>query len=292
VRIISRLRHRNLVQLLGWCDSPKKGLLLVYELVPQGSLDKHIHDNPRLLTWSERYKIILGLGSALRYLHLDWEQCVVHGDIKPNNIMLDSSYNTKLGDFGLARLVDHGSDPKTTALLQGTMGYVDPDFLNTSRRSTQSDVYSFGEPAGPVVLRAAQVGVEPLQPGRHGRRRRPTVEAVRRRRGAADGARPGRGALVRASRPGGAPLRRAGHARAAVGGREPARAPGGHVQRRGGTTGLRRGRERRLRQLLIQRRRLLSGDRHKDIFVGIALANYSFDVSFRHLLVTTIRRVD
>jgi serine/threonine protein kinase len=130
--------------------------LLVYELVPQGSLDKHIHDNPRLLTWSERYKIILGLGSALRYLHLDWEQCVVHGDIKPNNIMLDS-YNTKLGDFGLARLVDHGSDPKTTALLQGTMGYVDPDFLNTSRRSTQSDVYSFG-----IVLLEIVSGRKPV----------------------------------------------------------------------------------------------------------------------------------
>ena len=131
--------------------------MLVYELVPQGSLDKHIHDNPRMLTWSERYKIILGLGSALRYLHLDWEQCVVLGDIKPNNIMLDSSYNTKLGDFGLARLVDHGSDPKTTALLQGTMGYVDPDFLNTSRRSTQSDVYSFG-----IVLLEIVSGRKPV----------------------------------------------------------------------------------------------------------------------------------
>ncbi|GJM99032.1 hypothetical protein PR202_ga16092 [Eleusine coracana subsp. coracana] len=143
VKIISRLRHRNLVQLLGWCDSTK-GLLLVYELVPEGSLDKHIHNNSTLLSWSERYKIILGLGSALSYLHRDWDQCVVHGDIKPSNIMLDSSYNTKLGDFGLARLADHGTGPQTTATVLGTAGYIDPDFVNTRRRRTESDVYSFG----------------------------------------------------------------------------------------------------------------------------------------------------
>ncbi|CAL4980057.1 unnamed protein product [Urochloa decumbens] len=143
VRIIGRLRHRNLVQLLGWCDS-RKALLLVYELVPEGSLDKHIYSDTRVLTWPERYNIILGLGSALHYLHRDWEQRVVHGDIKPSNIMLDSSYNAKLGDFGLARLGDHGAGPQTTDLVKGTMGYIDPEFVNTHRRSTESDVYSFG----------------------------------------------------------------------------------------------------------------------------------------------------
>jgi serine/threonine protein kinase len=91
-----------------------------------------------------RYKIILGLGSALHYLHRDWDQRVVHGDIKPSNIMLDSSYNAKLGDFGLARLGDHGAGPQTTDLVKGTMGYIDPEFVNTHRRSTESDIYSFG----------------------------------------------------------------------------------------------------------------------------------------------------
>ncbi|WVZ61742.1 hypothetical protein U9M48_011566 [Paspalum notatum var. saurae] len=143
VRIISRLRHRNLVQLLGWCDS-RRGLLLVYELVREGSLDKHIHSTERILTWPERYKIIQGLGSALHYLHRDWDQRVVHGDVKPSNIMLDSSYNTKLGDFGLARIGDHGAGPQTTDLVKGTMGYIDPEFVNTHRRSTESDIYSFG----------------------------------------------------------------------------------------------------------------------------------------------------
>ncbi|BAF24836.2 Os09g0341100 [Oryza sativa Japonica Group] len=143
VKIISSLRHRNLVRLLGWCDS-SMGLLLVYELVQHGSLDKHIYNADKPLTWSERYKIILGLGSALRYLHEEWEQCVVHGDIKPSNIMLDSSYNTKLGDFGLARLVDHDKGWQTTKAVLGTAGYIDPEFITTRRPSVQSDIYSFG----------------------------------------------------------------------------------------------------------------------------------------------------
>ncbi|CAL4905984.1 unnamed protein product [Urochloa decumbens] len=142
VKIISRLRHRNLVQLLGWCDS-RRGLLLVYELVPEGSLDKHLYSS--LLTWSERYAIILGLGSALRYLHTEWDQCVLHGDIKPSNILLGSSRSTtKLGDFGLARLVDHGAGPRTTQVVMGTAGYIDPEFIRSRQPSTESDVYSFG----------------------------------------------------------------------------------------------------------------------------------------------------
>lgn len=143
VKIISRLRHRNLVHLLGWSDS-RKGLLLVYELVPEGSLDRYIYNTDRLLTWSERYRIILGLGSALHYLHTEWDQCVLHGDIKPSNILLDSSRSAKLADFGLARLVEHGAGPRTTHVVMGTAGYIDPEFVRTRRPTTESDVYSFG----------------------------------------------------------------------------------------------------------------------------------------------------
>jgi serine/threonine protein kinase len=157
VRIISRLKHRNLVQLLGWCDS-RKGLLLVYELVAKSSLDKHLYSSDRFLAWPERYNIILGLGSALRYLHGEWEQRVVHGDIKPSNIMLDSLLGTKLGDFGLARLVDHGAGLlQTTKVVLGTTGYIDPEFVNTRRPSTESDVYSFG-----VVLLEIVSGLRPV----------------------------------------------------------------------------------------------------------------------------------
>ncbi|CAL4898846.1 unnamed protein product [Urochloa decumbens] len=141
VTIISRLRHRNLVQLIGWCHD-SGDLLLVYELMPNGSLDTHLYGN-MALPWPLRHKIVLGIGSALLYLHQDWEQCVLHRDIKPSNVMLDASFNAKLGDFGLARLVDHGSRLHTT-VLAGTMGYMDPECMITGRADIKSDVYSFG----------------------------------------------------------------------------------------------------------------------------------------------------
>ncbi|CAN6204222.1 unnamed protein product [Urochloa humidicola] len=157
VRIIGRLRHRNLVQLLGWCDC-WRGLFLVYELIQEGSLDSHLHSPDRLLSWSERYTIALDLGSAILYLHTEWEQCVVHGDIKPSNVMLDSSRRAKLGDFGMARLVDHGEEPQTTQVVAGTVGYIDPEFVNNRRPCTESDVYSFG-----VVLLEIASGRRPTE---------------------------------------------------------------------------------------------------------------------------------
>ncbi|XBI23320.1 hypothetical protein VPH35_051898 [Triticum aestivum] len=155
VKIISRLRHRNLVHLLGWSDSAK-GLLLVYEFMPKGSLDQHIYSENCLLTWSERYKIILGLGSALRYLHTECDQCVLHGDIKPENILLDSSWSTKLADFGLARLVDHGAGPQTTENIKGTLWYMDLEFILSHHPTPEADIYSFG-----VVLLEVVSGQHP-----------------------------------------------------------------------------------------------------------------------------------
>ncbi|KAK2983195.1 hypothetical protein RJ640_018540 [Escallonia rubra] len=118
VKIISRLRNRNLVQLIGWCHE-KKELLLVYELMENG------------------------VASALLYLHEEWEQCVVHRDIKSSNIMLDSNFNPKLGDFGLARLVDHDKGSQTT-ILAGTLGYMAPECVVTGKATKESDVFSFG----------------------------------------------------------------------------------------------------------------------------------------------------
>ncbi|WVZ91183.1 hypothetical protein U9M48_037387 [Paspalum notatum var. saurae] len=157
VSIISRLRHRNLVQLIGWCHGGSE-LLLVYELMPNGSLDKHLYSDrdDSLLPWPARHEIVLGLGSALLYLHEEWEQCVVHRDIKPSNVMLDASFHAKLGDFGLARLVDHGQGEHTT-VLAGTMGYMDPECMITGRASAESDVYSFG-----VVLLEIACGRRPM----------------------------------------------------------------------------------------------------------------------------------
>jgi serine/threonine protein kinase len=105
--------------------------------------------------FSCRYEIMLGLGSALLYLHQEWEQCVLHRDIKPSNIMLDMSFSAKLGDFGLARLVNHGQGPYTTGFA-GTMGYLDPECVVTGRTCAESDVYSFG-----VVLLEMACGRRP-----------------------------------------------------------------------------------------------------------------------------------
>ncbi|XP_024024085.1 L-type lectin-domain containing receptor kinase IX.1-like [Morus notabilis] len=144
VKIISRLRHRNLVQLIGWCHEISKEFLLVYELLPNGSLDSHLFGRNRsILSWEVRQKIVLGLASALLYLHEESEQCVLHRDIKSSNIMLDSNFNAKLGDFGLARLVDEATGPRTTGLA-GTWGYMAPEYINTSKASKASDVYSCG----------------------------------------------------------------------------------------------------------------------------------------------------
>ncbi|XP_042496644.1 L-type lectin-domain containing receptor kinase IX.1-like [Macadamia integrifolia] len=142
VRIISRLRHRNLVQLVGWCQQ-KEELLLVYEFMPNGSLDSHLFKAKTMLTWEVRNRIVLGLASALLYLHEEWDQCVIHRDIKSSNIMLDSNFNAKLGDFGLARLIDHEKTSRTT-VWAGTLGYMAPETALTWKASKESDVYSFG----------------------------------------------------------------------------------------------------------------------------------------------------
>ncbi|KAH0722847.1 hypothetical protein KY290_005505 [Solanum tuberosum] len=157
VRIISRLRHKHLVQLIGWCHQ-KRELLLVYEFMPNGSLDHHLFKGKSHLTWPIRFKIAQGLASALFYLHEEWEQCVVHRDIKSSNIMLDSNFNAKLGDFGLARLVDHDKGSQTT-VLAGTMGYMAPECLTTGKASKETDVYSFGVVALEIVC-----GRKPIDP--------------------------------------------------------------------------------------------------------------------------------
>ncbi|GLT56245.1 hypothetical protein SLA2020_293040 [Shorea laevis] len=140
---MGRLRHRNLVQLLGYCR--RKGeLLLVYDYMPNGSLDTFLFSNGRpLLTWSQRYRILRDVASALLYLHEEWEQVVLHRDVKASNVLLDSNLNGRLGDFGLARLHDHGAKPETTKLV-GTIGYLAPELTRTRTASTSTDVFAFG----------------------------------------------------------------------------------------------------------------------------------------------------
>ncbi|XP_058109530.1 L-type lectin-domain containing receptor kinase SIT2-like [Magnolia sinica] len=140
---IGRIRHKNLVRLLGYCR--RKGeLLLVYDFMPNGSLDKMIFDHSEsVLQWKNRFQIIKGVASGLLYLHEDWVQVVLHRDIKASNVLLDHDLNGMLGDFGLARLYDHGTDPQTTHMV-GTFGYIAPELARTGKATTSTDVFAFG----------------------------------------------------------------------------------------------------------------------------------------------------
>ncbi|XP_062154193.1 L-type lectin-domain containing receptor kinase S.4-like [Alnus glutinosa] len=159
VASIGRLRHRNLVQLLGWCRR-QGDLLLVYDFMPNGSLDKYLfNDQPKtILSWEQRFRIIKGVASGLLYLHEEWEQTVVHRDIKAANVLLDSEFNGRLSDFGLAKLYEHGSNANTTRVV-GTLGYLAPELCRTGKPTTSSDVYAFG-----ALLLEVVCGRRPVDP--------------------------------------------------------------------------------------------------------------------------------
>ncbi|XP_011032250.1 PREDICTED: L-type lectin-domain containing receptor kinase I.8 [Populus euphratica] len=155
---MGRLRHRNLVQLLGYCR--RKGeLLLVYDYMPNGSLDKLLfHNDTPSLNWVQRYKVLRGVASALLYLHEEWEQVVLHRDVKASNILLDDDFNGRLGDFGLAKFYDRGANPQTTCVV-GTVGYIAPEVTRTGRATTSSDVFAFG-----TFMLEMACGRKPLEP--------------------------------------------------------------------------------------------------------------------------------
>jgi hypothetical protein len=142
--ILGRLRHRNLVRLIGYCRH-KDELLLVYEQMPNGSLDTYLHGvkTKSSLIWSQRFRIIKGVASGLLYLHEDWEQVIIHRDVKASNVLLDGEMNGRLGDFGLARLHDHGADAHTTHVA-GTRGYLAPELLKFGKATKATDVFAFG----------------------------------------------------------------------------------------------------------------------------------------------------
>ncbi|XP_044492168.1 L-type lectin-domain containing receptor kinase IV.1-like [Mangifera indica] len=155
---IGHLRHRNLVQLLGYCR--RKGeLLLVYDYMCNGSLDKYLYDQPKItLDWRQRFQVIKGVALGLFYLHEGWEKVVIHRDVKASNVLLDAELNARLGDFGLARLYDHGTDPQTTHVV-GTIGYLAPEHTRTGKATRSTDVFSFG-----TFLLEVVCGRRPIEP--------------------------------------------------------------------------------------------------------------------------------
>lgn len=145
VEAIGRVRHKSLVRLIGYCAEGAQRML-VYEYVNNGNLEQWIHGevgSSSPLTWDIRMNIVLGAAKGLAYLHEGLEPKVVHRDIKSSNILLDKQWNSKVSDFGLAKLL--GSDDSYIATrVMGTFGYVAPEYASTGMLTERSDVYSFG----------------------------------------------------------------------------------------------------------------------------------------------------
>ncbi|KAL4281501.1 hypothetical protein GQ457_03G039550 [Hibiscus cannabinus] len=145
VEAIGRVRHKNLVRLLGYCAEGAHRML-VYEYVDNGNLEQWLHGDVgpcSPLTWDIRMNIVLGTAKGLTYLHEGLEPKVVHRDIKSSNILLDKQWNPKVSDFGLAKLLGSERSYVTTRVM-GTFGYVAPEYASTGMLNERSDVYSFG----------------------------------------------------------------------------------------------------------------------------------------------------
>ncbi|PIA62597.1 hypothetical protein AQUCO_00200540v1 [Aquilegia coerulea] len=141
VNYLGQLHHPNLVKLVGYC-SEGENRLLVYEFMPKGSLENHLfRRGPQPLSWEIRIKVAVGAARGLFFLH---ESEVIYRDFKASNILLDSEFNAKLSDFGLAKAGPTGDRTHVSTQVMGTHGYAAPEYVATGRLSAKSDVYSFG----------------------------------------------------------------------------------------------------------------------------------------------------
>ncbi|KAM0888085.1 hypothetical protein ACQ4PT_028580 [Festuca glaucescens] len=163
VEMLSRLHHRNLVKLIGICTEEHMRCL-VYELVPNGSLESHLHGSDRhtaVLDWDARLQIALGAARGLAYLHEDSSPRVIHRDFKSSNILLEHDFTPKVSDFGLARIALGEGNEHISTRVMGTFGYLAPEYAMTGHLLVKSDVYSYG-----VVLLELLTGRKPVDMSR------------------------------------------------------------------------------------------------------------------------------
>ncbi|PKA51982.1 Putative receptor protein kinase ZmPK1 [Apostasia shenzhenica] len=161
VSVIGRINHMNLVRTWGIC-SEASHRLLVCEFVENGSLDKALFHGESVLKWEERYRIAVGVAKGLAYLHHECLEWVVHCDVKPENILLDLNFEPKIADFGLAKLLQRGSNGSRLSRIRGTRGYIAPEWASNLPITGKIDVYSYGVVALELVtgVRVSDWGME------------------------------------------------------------------------------------------------------------------------------------
>ncbi|KAK8619145.1 hypothetical protein V6N13_133112 [Hibiscus sabdariffa] len=156
VEIISRVHHRYLVSLVGYCIA-RQQRMLVYEFLPNNTLEYHLHGKDRpVMDFSTRIRIALGSAKGLAYLHEDCHPRIIHRDIKAANILLDNNFDAKVADFGLAKLSEDNYTHVSTRVM-GTFGYLAPEYASSGKLTEKSDVYSFG-----VMLLELITGKQPV----------------------------------------------------------------------------------------------------------------------------------
>lgn len=145
MEVLSRLKHPNLVSLIGSCDQNDE-MILVYEYMEGGTLKSHLYGSTGKpwLSWKQRLEVCVGAAKGLHYLHTSSRTGTIHRDVKPENILLDGNLCAKIGDFGLSRPGPELNQTHVITRVMGTFGYIDPQYFKTGQLSMKSDVYSFG----------------------------------------------------------------------------------------------------------------------------------------------------